>query len=129
MSKGESPTVELSALIDTINERFGTDFTPADGLFFKQIRKEPVADDSIRQAVIANTTENFRYVFNRALEGLFIDRMGQNEDLFARFMHYRTSEGSFRGTSTETFANIRGEAIETVSRRWAIAVAVSGLRT
>jgi len=33
--------------------------------------------------------ENFGYVFRKALEGLFIDRMEQNEDITARFMNDR----------------------------------------
>lgn len=79
--------VELSKLIDLINDRFGTDFTQADELFFNQIREEAVADQSLRQAATANTMENFRFVFEKALEGLFIDRMEQNEELFAKYMN------------------------------------------
>ncbi len=79
--------VELSKLIDLINDRFGTDFTQADELFFNQIREEAVADQTLRQAATANTMENFRYVFEKALEGLFIDRMEQNEELFAKYMN------------------------------------------
>lgn len=85
--KSTDATVELSRLIDLINDRFGTDFTPADELFFNQIREEAVADKSLRQAATANTIDNFRFVFQKALEGLFIDRMEQNEDLFARYMN------------------------------------------
>ncbi len=84
---GEGPQVELSTLIDLINERFGTDFTPADELFFSQIREEAIADEDLRQAAQANTIENFHYVFDKALESLFIDRMEQNEELFAKFMN------------------------------------------
>ena len=36
--------VELSRLIDKINERFGTEFKPADQLFFDQIKEEAVSD-------------------------------------------------------------------------------------
>lgn len=85
--KVEDERVELSRLIELINERFGTDFTAADELFFEQIREEAVADESLRQAAHANTIENFRYVFDQALTGLFIDRMEQNQDIFARFMN------------------------------------------
>ena len=85
--RGEGPQVELSTLIDQINERFGTDFAPADELFFNQIREEAIADEELRQAATANTIENFRFVFDKALETLFIDRMEQNEDLFAKFMN------------------------------------------
>ncbi|MBE7457167.1 MAG: type I restriction endonuclease subunit R [Planctomycetia bacterium] len=86
-SKSSETEVELSKLIDIINDRFGTDFTPADELFFNQIREEAIADAKLREAANANTLENFRYVFEKALEGLFIDRMDQNEDLFARYMN------------------------------------------
>lgn len=78
--------IELSELIDLLNERFGTDFKPADQLFLDSVREEALADESIRQAALANTLDNFKYVFGKALEGLFIERMEQNEDIFARFM-------------------------------------------
>ncbi len=54
---------------------------------FNQIREEAVADESLRQAAIANPIDNFKYVFDKALEDLIIDRMEQNEDIFARFMN------------------------------------------
>ncbi len=85
--KANEIKVELSRLIDLINERFGTDFTPADELFFNQIREEAIADENLRQAATANTMENFKFVFDKALEGLFIERMEQNEELFARYMN------------------------------------------
>lgn len=85
--KSKDEKVELSRLIDRINERFGTEFTQADELFFHQIREEAIADEELRQAATANTLDNFRFVFSKALEGLFIDRMEQNEDLFAKYMN------------------------------------------
>lgn len=41
----------------------------------------------MQRAAKANTLENFRYVFVKALEGLFIDRMEQNEDICAKYMN------------------------------------------
>ena len=82
-----SEEVELSRLIDIINDRFGTDFKPVDQLFFDQIKEEAVADTAIQQAAQANTLENFGYVFDKALEGKFIDRMDQNQEIFARYMN------------------------------------------
>ena len=78
--------VELSRLIDLINERFGTEFTLADELFFDQVREEAAADETLQAAARANTLENFRYVFDTALQGLFMDRMEQNYDLFTKLM-------------------------------------------
>lgn len=79
--------IELSQLIDILNERFGTDFKPADQLFFDSIREDAVADSELRQVALVNTMENFGYVFLKALEGLFIDRMEQNEEITARFLN------------------------------------------
>lgn len=79
--------IELSRLIDILNERFGTEFKPGDQLFFESIREDAVADSGLRQAAMANTMENFGYVFRKALEGLFIDRMDQNEEITAKYMN------------------------------------------
>lgn len=77
----------LSQLIDILNEQLGTEFKPADQLFFDSIREQAVADENIRQAAKANTLENFSYVFIKALESLFIDRMEQNEEITAKYMN------------------------------------------
>jgi len=102
--------IELSKLIDILNERFGTEFKPGDQLFFESIREDAVADSSLRQAALANTMENFGYVFRKALEGLFIDRMDQNEEITAKFMN----EDQFRDAVSrhllkEVYEQIRKE--------------------
>ena len=84
---GKDSQIDLSQLIDILNERFGTDFKPADQLFLDSIREDAVANETLRQAALANTMENFGYVFLKSLEDLFIERMGQNEDITARFMN------------------------------------------
>ena len=78
--------VQLSKLIDVLNDRFGTDFKPADQLFLDSVVEDAVADENLQQAARANTIENFKYVFSKELESLFIDRMEQNEDIFNKFM-------------------------------------------
>jgi type I restriction enzyme R subunit len=79
--------VQLSTLVGKLNERFGTEFTPADQLFFDQVRETAVANEQLRQAVMANSIENFEPVFNKQLENLFIERMDGNEDIFVRLMN------------------------------------------
>jgi type I restriction enzyme R subunit len=85
VSHGEK--IELSQLIDILNERFGTDFKPGDQLFFDSILEDAVANSTLRQTALANTMENFGYVFLKALEGLFIDRMEQNEEITAKYLN------------------------------------------
>ena len=41
----------------------------------------------MQQVALANTMENFGYVFLKSLEGLFIDRMDQNEEITAKFLN------------------------------------------
>ena len=103
--------IELSRLIDIINEHFGTQFTPRDELFFDQVREDAIADEGLKQAAKANTLDNFAYVFDKALEGFFIDRMDQNQDIFAKFMN----DADFKSTvaaylRSQVYQQIRGGA-------------------
>jgi len=86
-AEGKGPSISLGELITLLNERFGTEFKPADQLFFESIKEDAIADSGLRQAAMANTMENFGYVFLKALEGLFIDRMEQNEEITAKYMN------------------------------------------
>jgi type I restriction enzyme R subunit len=87
----------LSKLIDTLNDRFGTDFTDADQLFFDQIIEAAVGDASLGEAAAVNPEEKFTLLFSSLLQTLFIERMEQNEDIFARFMN----EKSFQNLVTD----------------------------
>jgi len=86
-SKSMDEQIEPSRLFDSPNERFSTEFSQAYELFFMQLHEEAIADESLRQAAVANTIDNFRFVFTKALEGLSIDRMDQNGELFAKYMN------------------------------------------
>jgi type I restriction enzyme R subunit len=87
LRSADEKKVTLSQLVDKLNERFGTDFKPADQLFFDQIAEAAVDNKTLRTAAKANSMENFKPVFDRMLEGLFIDRMEGNEDIFERLMN------------------------------------------
>ena len=108
----EDEKVELSALIEIINERFGTTFTEADELFFSQIREEAVADEALQQAATANPLDAFKLVFDKALEGLFIGRMDQNESITARFLDDEDFRGAVsRHLMKQVYEQIRGESL------------------
>lgn len=89
--------VQLSQLIDLLNERFGTDFTPADQLFFDQISKEAMQDRHLQQAARVNTVDDFKYLFDKAFEGLVIDRMDGNTEIFNKLMR----DDDFRALVTD----------------------------
>ncbi|HRV95788.1 MAG TPA: type I restriction endonuclease subunit R, partial [Anaerolineae bacterium] len=82
----ESP-VALSKVIDIVNERFGTDFNQADQLFFDQIIEAAAESEALKQAAQVNSPDKFSLLFNRLLESLFVERMDQNEEIFARYMN------------------------------------------
>ena len=79
--------VPLSQLITVVNDRFGTDFTQADQLFFDQIVEAALGDGALREAAAVNPGEKFELVFKNLLEALFVERMDQNEEIFAKYMN------------------------------------------
>jgi type I restriction enzyme R subunit len=80
-------SIPLSRLIDVINGRFGTDFNQADQLFFDQLVEAAAQDSVLQQAAKVNPVDKFALVFTSMLETLFIERMEQNEEVFARYMN------------------------------------------
>ena len=99
-ARTKDDAVELSSLVEQLNERFGTDFTEADQLFFDQVTSTAEHTDKVAEAARANTFENFSSYFERVLEELFIERMDGNEDIFKRVM----GDKAFRGAAHEHIA-------------------------
>ncbi|MCA6111882.1 type I restriction endonuclease subunit R [Bradyrhizobium cenepequi] len=93
--------VALSTLVAKLNERFGTDFTEADQLFFDQIRASAEGDEKIVEAAKANNLANFSAYLERMLDELFIDRMDGNEEIFSRVM----TDKQFRSVAHEHLAH------------------------
>jgi type I restriction enzyme R subunit len=103
--------VALSTLVDTLNEKFGTDFTEADQLFFDQVRATAENNEKVVEAAQANNLSNFSAYFGRILDDLFIQRMEGNDEIFNRVM----SDKQFRTAAQdhlarEVYERIRGEA-------------------
>lgn len=102
--------VPLSRLIDVVNDRFGTDFNNADQLFFDQIVEAAMADANLRQAAIANPGERFELLFKNLLEALFVERMDQNEEIFARFMNDRAFQSLITTwLASESYKKLRSQ--------------------
>ena len=92
--------VALSTLVSQLNERFGTDFTEADQLFFDQVRATAERDEKIVEAAKANNLANFSAYFGRILDDLFIQRMDGNDEIFRRVM----SDKQFRSVAQDHLA-------------------------
>jgi len=108
--KATDEEIALSTLIGRLNERFGTDFTLADQLFFDQVEETAVNDVSLISAAHANSIDNFRLVFEKAFPGLVIGRMDNNEEIVDRLMQ----DDSFKEAASshllqEVYDRIRSE--------------------
>ncbi len=94
-------TITLSTLVDQLNDRFRTDFTDADQLFFDQVRATAERDEKIVEAARANSEAKFSAFFARVLDDLFIQRMEGNHEIFNRVM----SDGQFRSAAQDHLAH------------------------
>ncbi len=82
----EEERAPLSEIIENLNDRFGTEFTDADRLFFEQIKESAVEDEVIRKTALANSLENFKLVISPQVTRLMYERMGANDQLVTRYM-------------------------------------------
>ena len=101
--------VTLSSLIHRLNERFGTDFSKADQLFFDQIQASAENDEHVAEAARVNNFADFAASLSRKLDDLFIARMEGNEDILKRVM----GDADFRSAvhehlAQEIFHRVRG---------------------
>ena len=103
--------VALSTLVDNLNEKFGTDFTEADQLFFDQVRATAENNEKIVEAAQANNLPNFSAFFGRILDDLFIQRMEGNDEIFNRVM----SDKQFRTAAQDHLAREVYERIRNAS--------------
>ena len=85
--KAQSPEEELSKIIDVLNEKFKTDFTPADELFLDSVKEDAVRDQQVRDAAVVNTMDNFGFIFMKKIDDLFLDRLDMNGSFTERFMN------------------------------------------
>ena len=102
-------SITLSQLIDMVNDRFGTDFNQADQLFFDQIVEAATLSEELQQAAQVNSADKFALLFKRLLETLFVERMDQNEEIFARYMNDRSFQKLVSdGLGAEVYQRLSG---------------------
>ena len=91
--KEKEEFARLSEIIKVLNDRFGTDFTEADKLFFDQIEEEMVLDGKLGVQAKSNTMDNFKYGFEDVFISKLVERMDQNQDIFNKIMEDKTFAG------------------------------------
>jgi len=84
--KAKDEEKPLSEIIQTLNDRFGTDFTEEDRLFFEQIKEKAANDERIIQTAMANPLDKFKLGIKAIIESLMIQRMSENDSIVTRYM-------------------------------------------
>lgn len=85
-SKAKDENKPLSEIIQALNDRFGTDFTEEDRLFFEQIKEKASKDERVIQTAKANTLEKFELGIQELIKDLMVQRMADNDGIVTRYM-------------------------------------------
>lgn len=80
-------TAKLSEIIEILNDRFGTDFTQADQLFFYQVIEEAKADEEMVQQARANDLANFSLAAKQKVQDMMVERLENNEEIVTKYLH------------------------------------------
>lgn len=76
----------LSEIIEVLNDRFGTDFTEADRLFFEQIRETALQDEGVIKTAAANPLDKFKLGIQQNIKDLMMKRLKENDKIVSRYM-------------------------------------------
>jgi len=109
--KAKEDRVPLSEIIKVLNERFGTDFTEEDRLFFAQIKERAVQNEQVIKTALANPLDKFALGIRKLVEDLMIQRMAENDKIVTRYMDdQQFQDAAFPILAKEIFDAIQVEA-------------------
>lgn len=101
----------LSEIIEVLNERFGTQFSEEDRLFFQQIKEKACKSEQIIRTALANPLDKFELGIRKLVEDLMLERMGENDKIVTRYMADQQFQGSaFPILAREIFEAVRAKA-------------------
>jgi type I restriction enzyme R subunit len=86
LKRGKDEEALLSAIINILNDRFGTEFEEADKLFFDQIEAELLDDETLQIQARVNEIDTFKFAFNDKFIDKLIGRMEQNQEIFEKIL-------------------------------------------
>lgn len=111
--KAKDEKKPLSEIINALNDRFGTEFTEEDRLFFQQIKEKAAKDEKIIQTALANPLDKFQLGIRKLIEDLFIQRMADNDKIVTRYM----DDQEFQNAAFPILAKEIFESIKTSEAR------------
>lgn len=74
----------LSQIIQEINERFGTEFTEADRVFFAELKARLVANESLQASAMTNPPESVRLLHDTLFDTVMQTMIENNFEMFRR---------------------------------------------
>ncbi len=104
----EEEKAPLSEVIEQLNERFGTDFTDEDRLFFEQVKERALRDEDVRQIAVANPFDKFSLGIRERVGQMMVERMGENDALVTRYL----SDSDFQEIAFAVLAREIFQAVE-----------------
>jgi type I restriction enzyme R subunit len=84
--KAQEENKPLSEIIETLNDRFGTDFSEEDRLFFEQIKEKAMKDESVLKTAAANPLDKFELGIQQVIKDLMMKRLKENDKIVSRYM-------------------------------------------
>ncbi|MFZ2656744.1 MAG: type I restriction endonuclease [Victivallales bacterium] len=84
--KAKDEDKPLSEIISVLNDRFATDFSDEDRLFFEQIKQKACKDEHVIRTAKANTLDKFELGIKKIIESLMMQRMSDNDYIVSRYM-------------------------------------------
>lgn len=86
ISRPKDERDRLSNIINVLNDKYGTEFTDADKLYFEQLEQALYENEDLKTRAQNNPIENFKYAFEEVFIQTLIDRMDANQEIFDKIM-------------------------------------------
>ncbi len=114
--KAKDEKAPLSEIIQILNERFGTQFTEEDRLFFQQIKEKATKNEQVIQTALANPLDKFELGIRKLIEDFMIERMGENDKIVTRYMGDRDFQAAaYPILAREIFDAVRARTTEAMN--------------
>lgn len=81
---GDPEKAALSQIIHEINERFGTEFSEADRVFFAELKTRLVANDTLQTSARVNPPESLRLLHDAIFDSVLQSMIESNFEMFRR---------------------------------------------
>lgn len=111
--KAKDEKAPLSEIITVLNDKFGTEFSEEDRLFFQQIKERAAKNEQIIKTAQANPQfEKFQLGIRKLIEEMMIQRMGENDKIVTRYM----DDAEFQNSAFPILAREILQAIQAVEQ-------------